>query len=190
MREIIGEAAVYEQLAEEAAELAQAALKYARILRNENPTPVTLEEARRNLIEEYTDVCVAADDLGVNRDMEIYISKLNRFCERVRERDVVDNLKGNVEIVFPRFNGNRFIDPKEVIEWINENDARPSDVAEHFHVDVSWVFSVIRDYEKGATNQEIETARRKECERKISLAKYYKSLGISIEEIKDLIKRI
>lgn len=58
IKELIGEAAVYEQLAEEAAELAQAASKCARILRNENPTPVTWTEAHANLIEEYTDVKV------------------------------------------------------------------------------------------------------------------------------------
>ncbi len=39
--DMIGEPAVYEQLAEECSELAKAALKMARILRNENPTPVT-----------------------------------------------------------------------------------------------------------------------------------------------------
>lgn len=44
--------ALLEQLAEEAAELAQAALKYARILRGENPTPVNVYKAHANLIEE------------------------------------------------------------------------------------------------------------------------------------------
>lgn len=43
MIEYIGKAAMLEQLAEEAAELAQAALKCARIERGENPTPVTME---------------------------------------------------------------------------------------------------------------------------------------------------
>ena len=37
--EMIGTAALLEQLAEESAELAQAALKMARKMRNENPTP-------------------------------------------------------------------------------------------------------------------------------------------------------
>lgn len=41
MIEAIGSPAMLEQLAEEATELAQAALKAARILRKENPTPVT-----------------------------------------------------------------------------------------------------------------------------------------------------
>ena len=39
MIEAIGSAAMLEQLAEESAELAQAALKAARILRDDNPTP-------------------------------------------------------------------------------------------------------------------------------------------------------
>ena len=41
------------QLAEEAAELAQAALKLRRAIDGTNPTPKTIAEARENLIEEY-----------------------------------------------------------------------------------------------------------------------------------------
>ena len=48
--ETIGEAAALEQLAEEATELAHAALKLARAMRKENPTPVKKEEAALNLI--------------------------------------------------------------------------------------------------------------------------------------------
>ena len=48
--------AALEQLAEEAAELAQAELKYARILRGENPTPVNVYKAHANLVEEKGDV--------------------------------------------------------------------------------------------------------------------------------------
>ena len=50
------------QLAEEAAELAQAALKYRRALDGVNPTPVTREQAYDNLDEEVTDVltCLAS----------------------------------------------------------------------------------------------------------------------------------
>ena len=44
------------QLAEEAAELAQAALKYRRALDGVNPTPVTLDQAYNNLNEEVSDV--------------------------------------------------------------------------------------------------------------------------------------
>lgn len=54
--EHIGESEMLCQLAEEAAELSQAALKLRRALGCNNPTPVTVEEARRNLVEEAADV--------------------------------------------------------------------------------------------------------------------------------------
>lgn len=44
------------QLAEEAAELSQAALKLRRALTGINPTPVTADEARKNMVEEAADV--------------------------------------------------------------------------------------------------------------------------------------
>lgn len=47
-----------EQLAEEASELAQAALKLIRAAElSNNPTPNTKENAANNLVEEYYDVC-------------------------------------------------------------------------------------------------------------------------------------
>ena len=52
----IGLSAVLEQLAEECAELGHAALKLARIIRGENPTPKTRAEAEAMLQEESTDV--------------------------------------------------------------------------------------------------------------------------------------
>jgi hypothetical protein len=45
--DMIGTAALLEQLAEESAELAQAALKMARKLRNENPARIVLLICRR-----------------------------------------------------------------------------------------------------------------------------------------------
>ena len=87
IKELIGEAAVYEQLAEEAAELAKAASKCARILRNENPTPVTWTEAHANLIEEYTDVKVCGNELNLVVDMELYSSKTMRWQHRIEEKN-------------------------------------------------------------------------------------------------------
>ena len=49
------------QIAEEAAELAQAALKYRRTMSEENPTPVQAVEALRHLLEEAADVQLALD---------------------------------------------------------------------------------------------------------------------------------
>lgn len=56
IKEYLGESEMLCQLAEEAAELSQAALKLRRALGCNNPTPVTVEEARRNLVEEAADV--------------------------------------------------------------------------------------------------------------------------------------
>ncbi len=61
------------QLAEECAELAQAALKLRRAVTGINPTPVTEGEARSNLLEEAADVyCVLGLLLGYEEHAEIY----------------------------------------------------------------------------------------------------------------------
>ncbi len=52
----IGIPATLEQLAEEASELSQAALKLARVYRGENPTPVSADQALDSLVEETADV--------------------------------------------------------------------------------------------------------------------------------------
>lgn len=80
----IGYPAAFEQLGEEATELAQAALKYARKLRGENYTPKTIAELMDNLIEEYTDVIVCAMCLGLNMNYEIMFSKMKRWEERIQ----------------------------------------------------------------------------------------------------------
>lgn len=85
MRDKIGAPAMYEQLAEESAELCKAALKMARIIRDENPTPVTKEQARQDLIEEYTDVLLCADEFGLMWDEDIATAKRERFKQRWEE---------------------------------------------------------------------------------------------------------
>ena len=82
MRDHIGEPAMYEQMAEECVELAKAALKMARIERGENPTPKTKEQAMADLIEEYTDVCICGDELGLTADTDLATKKLARFVQR------------------------------------------------------------------------------------------------------------
>lgn len=76
--------AALEQLAEEAAELAQAALKYARILRGENPTPVTKTEALQNLIEEKGDVEICLTVLGEKMLLEIANTHLEKEAKKER----------------------------------------------------------------------------------------------------------
>lgn len=80
--ECIGPAAMLEQLAEEAAELSKACLKLARIIRAENPTPVTKDQAVDNVIEEYTDVIQCALELDLEADRNQIRQKRMRFFRR------------------------------------------------------------------------------------------------------------
>lgn len=79
----IGRAALYEQLAEECAELAHACLKASRIIRRENPTPVTPEECGTMIVEEWSDVTLCAQELGLSSCNSIIKRKLNRWRERI-----------------------------------------------------------------------------------------------------------
>lgn len=82
--EEIGEPAVLEQLAEECSELSKAALKLARILREENPTPVTRAEARAALTEEKQDVM---NCLYVHGNVGLNYEKLRRWEDRITGKE-------------------------------------------------------------------------------------------------------
>lgn len=84
IKDKIGEAAMLEQLAEECCELGQAALKMARIIRKENPTPVPLDEAKENILEEFNDVLMCSAELGLETDVKQMTYKLERFLERTQ----------------------------------------------------------------------------------------------------------
>lgn len=77
------------QLAEEAAELAQAALKLRRALDDVNPTPVITEEARKHLIEEIADVdlclLLALDVKDFDPIVPIIDEKAARWRKRLEE---------------------------------------------------------------------------------------------------------
>lgn len=76
-----------EQLAEEASELSKAALKVSRILRKKNPTPMPINEALDDLIEEYNDIIACGEVLGLRPDYFMIVSKLKRWKDRLKERD-------------------------------------------------------------------------------------------------------
>lgn len=81
----LGEQEILLQLAEECAELSQAALKLRRAM--EGLTPVSVEQARRQLIEEMTDVEVckgALEYLTFNPlcSSDIGNQKINRWYDR------------------------------------------------------------------------------------------------------------
>ena len=83
IRESVPAAALYEQLAEECVELAQAVLKMARHLRNENPTPMTEEHIKHNLIEEASDAHLVSRILDIKPDLHIVTAKLARWYDRL-----------------------------------------------------------------------------------------------------------
>ena len=73
------------QLAEEAAELAQAALKLRRALDGTNPTPVSKADAGAALIEELSDVTLCCKLLDAQPNYRIIQNKLNRWRKRLEE---------------------------------------------------------------------------------------------------------
>lgn len=72
------------QLAEEASELAQAALKLKRAMDGTNPTPMSVEECVENMDEEIADVSLLVDLLGYNKK-EHLLSQI-RVVQRKAER--------------------------------------------------------------------------------------------------------
>lgn len=93
IREMMPLAEVMTQLAEEASELSQAALKYRRTLSNANPTPITRREAEKKLLEEIADVKLCLHVSGfeavrhkieVNRTIS---AKAERWLHRLLKRE-------------------------------------------------------------------------------------------------------
>lgn len=82
IKDCIPEPALYEQLAEECSELAQACLKKSRKLRGENFTPKTDEEINASILEEFTDVMLVSNTLKLHTDTELYFEKLQRWVDR------------------------------------------------------------------------------------------------------------
>lgn len=78
-------------LAEEATELAHAALKLRRAYDGSNPTPKTKGEAIDNLLEEIGDVFLCLEVLGFVVDPEVYRidmnEKLKRWALRLKESE-------------------------------------------------------------------------------------------------------
>lgn len=91
--EKIGIPAMLEQTAEECAELAQACLKMARYLRNENPTPKRLDDIKDHLCEEIADVNLCLDELIDNNIIDKHYIlhwrgiKEERISERFKDKD-------------------------------------------------------------------------------------------------------
>lgn len=78
------------QLAEEAVELAHAALKLERVVRGTNPTPVTQIQATAKLCEEVADVLNTLEVLkiwpGTESIKVIRDVKMDRWVDRIEEK--------------------------------------------------------------------------------------------------------
>ena len=81
--EKIGEAAVFEGIAEEAVELAHEAQKLARILRRQNPTDADVSKTVDNIIVEYTHLRLYLDDVGFEPSESVRKKAIERFEGRI-----------------------------------------------------------------------------------------------------------
>lgn len=77
-------ASLFDLLAEEATELAWAAMKTARVIRGENPTPVTKIKALDQVYEELSDLRLVCEILLLEPDRQVMDRKLHRWVERLK----------------------------------------------------------------------------------------------------------
>lgn len=88
VREQLSPADQFGQVAEEAVELAHAAIKMQRILNGTNPTPVTEKEALGKVMEEICDLYNALEVLKLDVNMkydQIRKKKMARWVERIKK---------------------------------------------------------------------------------------------------------
>ena len=93
IREMLDKTEILAQLAEEAAELAQAALKLRRAIDGKNPTPKSISECEDALDEEIADVVLClcllgfASDDHINTQALIMCRKEERWLSRLRKKE-------------------------------------------------------------------------------------------------------
>ena len=93
IREMLDKTEILAQLAEEAAELAQAALKLRRAIDGANPTPKSISECEDRLHEEIADIWLCIREAGFSDDEhlmiqgEIMSAKHERWLSRLREKE-------------------------------------------------------------------------------------------------------
>lgn len=84
IREKVSRPELLAQLAEEATELAHAALKLRRVYDGTNPTPTPQAVAFANLLEEIADVELLLEVLGLDDDL--YLANYRKTMHEKRER--------------------------------------------------------------------------------------------------------
>ena len=86
---VIGEPAIFELLAEECSELAHSSLKMARVMRGENPTPVTPSLAKVTLLEELADIRTT---LKIVEGTSVYNEQMVRCIMEIKEKRMNERL--------------------------------------------------------------------------------------------------
>lgn len=96
IKEELSLAARLEMIAEEASELSQAALKFARYYRGENPVCRTEKELTDAITEELSDLLVAVAATDYRPNWDIVAKKKQRWQERMakREEENYDRFEG------------------------------------------------------------------------------------------------
>ena len=90
--EMLDKSELLAQLAEESAELSQAALKLRRAIMGINPTPKTIANCEVSLDEEIADVELCLNELGFHSEDHLFIqseimaAKQKRWLTRLLER--------------------------------------------------------------------------------------------------------
>ena len=97
IRQMLTEQELYEQLAEESCELAQAALKKIRANNGTNPTTLTPKEVEANIIEESVDIMIVLSALGYSLGSFVSLAeaspKWHRWAKRLKEAQKKDGAK-------------------------------------------------------------------------------------------------
>ena len=98
INDIFGPVAMWLQLAEEAAELSQAAAKLARFYEGHNPVAYDIRNAdtlKEKLVEELTDVAIVIDALGMRGNSRLYLDKVSRWTSRIEATMPKDEVSNN-----------------------------------------------------------------------------------------------
>ena len=98
INDILGPVAMWLGLAEEAAELSQAAAKLARFYEGHNPVAYDIrnvETLKENLTEELTDVAIMVDALGMRVNPGLYLDKVSRWTSRIEAAMPKDEVSNN-----------------------------------------------------------------------------------------------
>ena len=96
IRDFLNKSEILCALAEEAAELSQAALKLRRAIDGQNPTPKTIPNCEVSLDEEIADVELCLNELGFHSEDHLLIQSEIMTAKRSRWQSRLQNARKDV----------------------------------------------------------------------------------------------